>query len=70
MVLKETGSVTCFVWALDIIHKLKLNVDTSERGPHMNVCLYRDDKKSAGLTFVLALQMLNQLSNQSHFLRQ
>ena len=51
-------------------HKLKLNVETSKRGPHMNVRLYRDGKKSAGITFVLALQMLNQLSNQGHFLRQ
>ena len=51
-------------------YKLKLNVETKERGPHMTVRLYRNDKKSAGLTFVLELQLLNQLSDHGHYLRQ
>ena len=52
-------------------YRLKLNIETKERGRHhMTVRFYPENENSGGKTFTLALQMLNQLNNHDHFLRQ
>ena len=52
-------------------YQLELNVETSERGDHMNIRLSSRGANSRGKVFILALQMLNQQSNCNHvFLQQ
>ena len=51
-------------------NKLLLNLETKQSGDRMPIRLYCGNENPRGKTFVLVLQMLNQLNNHSHFLRQ
>ena len=50
--------------------QLQLNVETREDVNQMNIRLFSKSEQSEEKIFVLALQLLNQQSNHSHFLRQ
>ena len=49
-------------------YEFKLDLETRERGPNMQIRLYpKSDRMCRSATFVVVLQLLNQLGNHSHY---